>query len=88
VSGVLTAFLSGIGRPGLGSAAMGLGLVVTILLDLALIPDFGIVGAATASTVAYLSSAAILMLSFRAATRHADQGVGPVAIPRTLEVPR
>jgi O-antigen/teichoic acid export membrane protein len=88
VSGVLTAFLSGIGRPGLGSLAMGLGLVVTLLLDLALIPDFGIVGAATASTVAYLFTAAVLLMSFRAITRVADQAAGPVAIPRTLEVPR
>ena len=58
VYGVLSAFLSGIGRPGLNSLAQAAGLVVTVALDLSLIPHLGIVGAATASTFAYLTTAA------------------------------
>jgi O-antigen/teichoic acid export membrane protein len=49
VAGVLTGFLYGIGRPGLNSWAMGAGLLVTIVLDLLLIPPFGSTGAAVAS---------------------------------------
>jgi O-antigen/teichoic acid export membrane protein len=57
VYGVLTAFLSGIGRPGLTSIAQGAGLAVTVALDLTLIPHLGIVGASIASTLSYLTTA-------------------------------
>jgi O-antigen/teichoic acid export membrane protein len=90
ITGVLTAFLSGNGRPGLASAAVGSGLVVTLALDLALIPPFGIKGAATASTVAYLTTAAALLLFFRAVTHRGDVAVRHVKTidQRVLEVPR
>ena len=45
--------LRGRGRPGLASAVAGIAVVVTVALDLALIPPFGIVGAAVASVAAY-----------------------------------
>jgi O-antigen/teichoic acid export membrane protein len=45
--------LRGRGRPGLASAVKGGAALVTIGLDLALIPPFGVVGAAVASTLAY-----------------------------------
>ena len=45
--------LRGRGRPGLASAVKGGAALVTIGLDLALIPPFGIVGAAVASSLAY-----------------------------------
>ncbi len=45
--------LRGRGRPGLASAVKGAAAVVTIGLDLALIPPFGVVGAAVASALAY-----------------------------------
>ena len=57
---VSTAYLCGIGRPGANSAGMALGVVVTIALDVALIPRHGALGAATASSVAYLSAAGLL----------------------------
>lgn len=65
LSGVITAFLSGSGRPGLASTALGAGLLVTLVLDIVLIPVAGVVGAATASTVAYLTTTAVLVLFFR-----------------------
>jgi len=70
VSGVITAFLSADGRPGLSSVAMGAGLVVTVALDVLLIPPFGINGAAVASTVAYLTMAAALFACFNVVTRN------------------
>jgi O-antigen/teichoic acid export membrane protein len=50
---VVSASLSGRGRPGLSSALSGLALVVTVALDLALIPPIGVAGAALASVAAY-----------------------------------
>jgi O-antigen/teichoic acid export membrane protein len=64
IAAVITAFLYGIGRPGLNSWAMAVGLAATILLDLLLIPRFGAIGAASASAVAYASSALALIWLF------------------------
>ncbi len=69
VAGVITAFLYGRGRPGLNSLATGGGLVVTVVLDLLLIPRFGAVGAAWASAAAYLTTTGLLVASFRYVTR-------------------
>jgi O-antigen/teichoic acid export membrane protein len=69
VAGVLTGFLYGIGRPGLNSWAMGAGLVVTVVLDLLLIPPFGSTGAAVASASAYLVSSLALVACFRMVQR-------------------
>ena len=60
VVGVISAFLYGVGRPGLNSLAMGAGLAVTVILDLLLIPRFGITGAAIASSTAYLTTMFVL----------------------------
>jgi O-antigen/teichoic acid export membrane protein len=65
VVGVVSAYLYGVGRPGLNSLGMGAGVVVTVVLDLLLIPRFGIVGAAVASSVAYITSLAVLLAFFR-----------------------
>ena len=48
VGGVVTAFLFGRGRPGLNSLAAGAGVVVTLIMDVILIPRYGAVGAAIA----------------------------------------
>jgi O-antigen/teichoic acid export membrane protein len=64
VYGILSAFLSGIGRPGMTSIAQGTGLMVTVALDLTLIPRLGITGAAIASASAYLTTTAVLVICF------------------------
>lgn len=64
VAGVITAYLYGIGRPGLNSSAMGVGLAVTVLLDVLLIPSFGSTGAAVASASSYLVSTLALVGCF------------------------
>ena len=91
VSGVILAYLSGTGRPGLGSSAIATGVLVTLALDVALIPGYAEVGAAVASTVAYLCTAAVLILLFRTLTRDPRPAVAApeahVAPPRA-EVPR
>jgi O-antigen/teichoic acid export membrane protein len=61
LGGVITGFLYGTGRPGLNSLAMGVGLAVTVVLDLILIPRYGATGAAAASAVAYVASTLALV---------------------------
>jgi O-antigen/teichoic acid export membrane protein len=64
IAGVITGFLYGIGRPGLNSLAMGGGLVMTLVLDILLIPRFSATGAAIASAVAYTTTGLALMWFF------------------------
>jgi O-antigen/teichoic acid export membrane protein len=64
-AGVITAFMFGRGRPGLNSLAAGMGVTVTIVLDLILIPRLGAVGAAIASSVAYLTTTLALVAWYR-----------------------
>jgi O-antigen/teichoic acid export membrane protein len=61
VAGLVSAYLYGVGRPGANSLALGVSVVVTIALDLALIPRYHAVGAAMASAAAYLTSSAALL---------------------------
>lgn len=55
-----SAYLWGTGRPGANSAAMGAGVIVTVVLDVLLIPAHRAIGASVASTVAYLTTTAVL----------------------------
>jgi len=61
-SGVASAYLYGRGTPGLNSLVLGVGLALTVVLDVTLIPQFGALGAAVASTAAYLSTDALLVV--------------------------
>jgi O-antigen/teichoic acid export membrane protein/O-antigen ligase len=60
-AGLVSAYLYAVGRPGANSLALGVSVVVTIVLDVTLIPRFHAVGAAAASAVAYLVSSAALV---------------------------
>jgi O-antigen/teichoic acid export membrane protein len=51
---VVGGVLRGRGQPGAASALSGAAVIVTVVLDLALIPPFGITGAALASLCAYI----------------------------------
>ncbi|GAA0946958.1 hypothetical protein GCM10009554_43340 [Kribbella koreensis] len=79
-SGVASAYLYGRGTPGLNSIVLGIGLVITVVLDLLLIPAHGAMGAAIASTAAYLSTDALLIglllrLSAPSNARHSRSAV-------------
>jgi O-antigen/teichoic acid export membrane protein len=79
IAGVITALLYGLGRPGLNSIAMGLGLAVTVALDITLIPSFEATGAAIASACAYAATTASLVW-FYWRIRRADR-VAPLERP-------
>jgi O-antigen/teichoic acid export membrane protein len=66
MGGVIQGDLSGRGRPGLSSQLAGLAAVVTVVLDLVLIPPFGVIGAAIASVIAYTTYG---IVSLRALSR-------------------
>ncbi len=72
VSSVVTAYLYGSGRPGLNSIAMGAGLAITVVLDLLLIPPFGAIGAAVASSTAYITVMSVLVSVFFRSTRSSE----------------
>ncbi len=69
VANVIGSYLAGIGKPHLNLAVALVGLVATIALDFALIPWWGIVGAAVASSVSYLVTTAAIVALFVRETR-------------------
>jgi O-antigen/teichoic acid export membrane protein len=89
IIGVVSGYLQGVGRPGLYSAAIGAGLPVTVALDLLLIPHFGVMGAAVASSAAYATTTGVLVALFRAVTRAEGRAARTVgAAESKAEVPR
>lgn len=60
----LGSVLTGQGKPTLASLAIGISFVVTVILDVALIPPFGGLGAAIASSVAYTVGGIAVALIF------------------------
>lgn len=72
VAGLVSAYLYGVGRPGANSLALAVSVVVTVGLDLALIPHYHAVGAAVASAAAYLTSSAALLVCYFAVRRLAQ----------------
>ncbi len=75
---VSSAYLCGTGRPGANSWGMGVGVVVTITLDVLLIPGHAAVGAAVASTAAYLATTGLLATLTRVLTARAARPPTPV----------
>lgn len=82
VAGLASAYLYGVGRPGANSLALGVSVVVTIGLDLALIPHYHAIGAAIASCVAYLTSSAALVVCYLTVRKlvHAPAGGATSAV--------
>lgn len=74
----LGSVLTGQGKPTLASLAIGISFVVTIILDIALIPPFGGLGAAIASSVAYTVGGIAVAVIF---TRTLGGGFGAL-VPR------
>jgi O-antigen/teichoic acid export membrane protein len=80
---VVAAALSGRGRPGLASALSGLAVAMTVVLDLALIPAFGVNGAAVASLVSYTAYG---VLSLGALSRVSGIPVTTLLIPSRADL--
>jgi O-antigen/teichoic acid export membrane protein len=65
VVAVLSRYITGRGRPGIGTFILVSGLIVNILANLVLIPAYGIQGAATASSFSYLVTAVLSLVVFQ-----------------------
>ena len=83
IANVLAAYIAGIGKPRLNLLVSGVSLIVTIILDLLLIPKLNIVGAAIASTVSYSLSALLLILFFR---RETGASLREILLPTSEDV--
>jgi O-antigen/teichoic acid export membrane protein len=75
--------LGGRGHPGLSSAAAGIAAAVTVALDFALIPPFGVIGAAIASVCAY---AAFGLVSLFALSRVSGISARELAVPTRADL--
>jgi O-antigen/teichoic acid export membrane protein len=64
VSTVLAAYIAALGKPQVNASGSLLGFVVTLVLDVLLIPRFGAVGAAIASSVSYTATTIFLVIYF------------------------
>jgi stage V sporulation protein B len=80
---VVAGDLRGRGRPGLTSVYSGVAVVVTIVLDFALIPPFGVVGAAVASVCAY---AAYGIVSLRGLARVTGIPLRKLVVPTRADL--
>jgi O-antigen/teichoic acid export membrane protein len=80
---VVAGDLRGRGRPGLASMLAGLAVLVTIALDLALIPLFGVLGAALASVVAYVVYG---LISLVAISRESGIAFSELVIPTRADL--
>jgi len=67
---VSSAYLLGVGHPGLNTIGMGVGATITVTLDLILIPHFGALGGAITSAVTYATTTLTLTyIAYRVARR-------------------
>lgn len=64
IANVLAAYIAGIGKPRLNLWTSSISLIITIGLDLALIPKLNIVGASIASTMSYSVGALLTIVFF------------------------
>ncbi|TDB85152.1 hypothetical protein E1264_22200 [Actinomadura sp. KC216] len=65
VTGLVMAYLYGVGRPGAASTGQGIGLLVVVVLGIVLIPAHGAGGAAVATSVSFVATTAALLVWFQ-----------------------
>ena len=80
---ILAAALAGLNLQRVNLMASLVGLVATVVLDVALIPRYGIVGAAAASAVSYLVTTAVVVRAF---SRTASLPALSCVVPRARDL--
>jgi O-antigen/teichoic acid export membrane protein len=83
LSNTLAAHLGGLGLQVLNLRASLVGLALTVALDLAWIPRFGITGAAAATSVSYLATTGILIHAF---LRRSTMGLSDLILLRRTDL--
>jgi O-antigen/teichoic acid export membrane protein len=79
VAKIVSADLGGRGKPQFAAYSAGITVIITIILDIFLIPSYSIIGAAIASSIAYIASGALSVFWFSRETGSS---------PQTLLIPR
>jgi O-antigen/teichoic acid export membrane protein len=64
ITNVLAAYMTGVGKPGFNTAISAVALVFTVVLNVLLIPRYGISGAAAASSVSYILVSLLTLFIF------------------------
>jgi O-antigen/teichoic acid export membrane protein len=83
ISKVISADLAGRGKPQYGTYTSTITVLGTIILDIALIPAYGIVGAAIASSIAYIASSILSVIWF---TKESHTTWIQVVIPTRFDI--
>jgi O-antigen/teichoic acid export membrane protein len=83
VVAVLSRYITGQGRPGTGTLILVAGLALNIAANLVLIPVYGIRGAAAASSLSYIATAALTLIVFH---RLSDRGLRETLIIRSSDI--
>lgn len=83
VVAILSRYIVGRGRPGTGTLVLLAGLAVNVAANLALIPRFGINGAAAASSISYGATAIVSLAVFR---RLSGRGLAETVIVRPSDI--
>ena len=83
VVAVLSRYLTGRGRPGTGTLILLLGLAINIVANLILVPRYGILGAAMASSLSYGLTAAVMLAVF---IRLSGRGLAETLIVRPSDI--
>jgi O-antigen/teichoic acid export membrane protein len=76
VTGLIMAYLYGVGRPGAASTGQAIGLVVVVLAGIYLIPRYEATGAALATAVSFVATTLALLVWFRHVARRTGPGAG------------
>jgi O-antigen/teichoic acid export membrane protein len=77
---VISSDITGRGHPAYNSINSGVALALTVVLDLLLIPRYGIIGAAMASSIAYTAHFLIAIAFYLAVSRSAREAT-PMQVP-------
>ncbi len=83
ITRILGSHFQGSGRPELGTIMVAFSFIETIVLDIILIPRFGTLGAAIASSIAYMTSAIVGLFIF---IRIWHINIFEIVIPRWQEI--
>jgi O-antigen/teichoic acid export membrane protein len=83
VVAILSRYIVGLGRPGVGTLVLLMGLLTNVVFNLILIPRFGIAGAAAASSISYGVTALATLAVFR---RLSGRGLAETLLMRRSDI--
>ncbi|MFI0404865.1 oligosaccharide flippase family protein [Actinomadura sp. 3N508] len=85
VTGLIMAYLYGVGRPGAASTGQGIGLVTVVVLGAVLIPAHGATGAAVATSLSFVATTAALLVWFQHVKKLSLTSTSATDSPRTTK---